>query len=888
MICDNVSLQQSLTPPKILIPVKWSILFSTLLSTAVSVVAGVLLYLESVSILEKTIEDTSFETTKTVKTQLSASFSEITSLAEAGTRSIQTIQFPNFEEVVDGYVAFTYSYLKPHNGDIFGCGIRVRRQNDSEESICTSWTESNSSLYPPTCNPVSDAEAYFRASVWYENKTASNQLYWRSALSYPGLLDSYVDGERYTVYSFPLGEYNRELNESGQLPVDDTYYDDMTTLDLYFNSEFTKNGVWSGPLFWSSPGSMRSSYMVYRKTQPLLGFPGYQVLQLGFLDFQPWWDVLSDYRDGSQHIVVINKILNAILSHNFYKAPSMRPFCNSRCSNCDAPIGDDCKLPLSYLGETVETAIAKSKAEVFSKEHLPSTERTLQVRYGEYFNETDIDQQTPLHKYSREEKISLTSGDYFLRKTAIINYKTVAGKEMHVHVIWLKPVSAYQDRMEKALFQLIIFCVVILMIDIFLYVFDLVMIAGPLHQLARSMIDLEVLRVQAVVSRMQRIYGVIGVREVWKVMSGLDFALSSLDEYKAFIPANLFELSKEEQGCLSVTVATPRQAPPSLIKVRAFDGTFSTEGGEHDGTSTVSSHGHRMTTSAKIMLGLTPQPRGCLLLIRCNMDLTSKDVEEFFYQIVSRLEIVASETKGVFHGFTPLCPDSFLITYDMATRTDQGSNRAVGAALRTRDREFNQIARFNNDVTYSIETGKVRSGNMGTRTHRQFCAVGWLVERMRVLPDYASAKCKNIGKSLIVLGEASSSLAFGNFHLDCLGILKIDNLASVVTCVISAVQNDNNNEWMYQYQNSMDRTTTLLFDILRRIARSNALEPSLSSENAIFQPAPQNEEVSDMNRDLIEYLRGHLTQPSAIITTYNPRSFNEPGNVPETFVRSVK
>eukprot|EP01060_Flectonema_neradi_P006918 TRINITY_DN14779_c0_g1_i1.p1 TRINITY_DN14779_c0_g1~~TRINITY_DN14779_c0_g1_i1.p1 ORF type:complete len:897 (+),score=103.86 TRINITY_DN14779_c0_g1_i1:83-2773(+) len=884
--------QGSLTSPKVLIPVKWSILFSTILSTTVSVIAGVLLYLESVSILEQTIEETSFETTKTVRTQLSSSFSDIARLSEAGTRSIQGIEYPKFEEVVNAYVTFTYSYLKPYDGDMYGCGIRVRREYTPESPECTFWSSTNSSLYPLKCTPTDeDPTSYFRASTWYENKSTSSELYWRAAISYPGFLDTWVDGANYTVYSFPLGEYDQVQNESGHLPIDDTYYDNMDTLDYYFESDFTNNGVWSGPLYWSSPGSIRSSYMVYRRTQPLLGFPGYTVLQLGFLNFEPWWDVLSDYRDGLQYIVVINEQQNSILSHNFFNAPATMPYCDSRCSNCDAPIGDDCRLSLSYLGPTVHHAIRKSIHEKFDKAHLPATETTLQIRYGEYFAANDTEQLFPLHKFEREEYISLTSGDYFLRKTAIFQYNTVQGTPMHIDAIWLKPVSAYQDRMERALIQLIIFCVVILMMDVFLYVFDLIMIAGPLHQLARCMVDLEVLQVQAVLARMEKIYGALGVREVWKVIRGLDYALSSLEEYKAFIPANLLELDCEESGCIMPQLSTSRPTgPPSPLRVRAFELTVSTDG-DQDKASTISSHGGIRMTSSKVMLGLAPQPRGCILTIKCNMDLASKDVEECFYHVISRLENIASETKGVFHGFTALCPESFLITYDMATRADQGSTRAIGAALRTRDKEFTQIPRFCNEkVSYAIETGKVRSGNMGTRTHRQFCAVGWLVDRMRVISDYSSAQCKALGRTLIVLGEGSSSLAFGNFHLDCLGILKIDGFSSVMTSVSGAVQitGDTNNEWMYQYQNSMDRTTTLLFDVLRRIAKASALDPSLSLENAVFQPPPENEEVSDMNRDIIQYLRDHVNNPSAIITTYNPRSFNGPGTIPELFVHSVK
>ena len=142
--------------------------------------------------------------------------------------------------------------------------------------------------------------------------------------------------------------------------------------------------------------------------------------------------------------------------------------------------------------------------------------------------------------------VSMLSGDeYFIRKMHVVDTKVL---------LWIRPTSSVQGKVQEALVILIIFAAVVLVFDGMIALLELWYIALPLKQLSNAIAAIG--RLQTEESRellTPYLNKVVMVKEIRRLMEGMEVTTGRLTEYKSFIPEAVLEKAAARNSVIPPT-----------------------------------------------------------------------------------------------------------------------------------------------------------------------------------------------------------------------------------------------------------------------------------------------------------------------------------------------
>ena len=788
---------EPLRPPRVLFPVKVAIFITTILSSAVSLVAGILLYEESVVALEDAVRVSSNATMSVVGKQVAHSFTQSEQAADAANRAVLRM-IPKadnpYEEVIDRWTDFSFANVKSQSERVMGVGTRCVRRIDE---------------------PWNDEFGYFRASLWWDPMTRQDGTSWKlyaTSVSYPGMINPLTNSSVWNIseprpYRAIVSELNSSTGET--LRAFDSFGDSVRKWNTFLRTQGTV-GRWVGPYFWHSLDYTTYQYLEYQvKGIPLQSFPDFDIVQIAFFTFDSWVELLQNYADGTQQMVLLNHKTGVVFAHTFFSARTIKNGCG-KCTSQTCISFDSCAVLLPSLGPTITDAAAKasqkSNGQFFTSD-LPSTDYLqFNVEVGKRFEANDTEEQNPLPKVIRKEVINLPSGEYYIRMEIVVQY-SVEG-EQQVQLLWIKSTSSMTDKVNAALVQLIILCGLIFVMDGFIAVFEVLLIAVPLSKLQKCVQFLEVMELQECKDILGEVYTCIGLAEVWEVILGLSFAVISLDNYRNFLPKALL-VSR---------------------KTRSLDGNEKEENSTTSNKSKVpsvtsdSSHRNKATRFNRTVSDISSSS---LLMITVSPLVKSTFNTGLFADMVSLIDMCGTKSKGVCYGFYPGSPNTFLIGWGMSVKCDNIAVRAATAAS-----EIRKATPRGHLVVAAVVAGSCRYGNVGSRSLRGFAMFGSLVDHLHQIHEYTGVQASGCGESMICATDIQRIK--GSFETCVIGILQSSkSMVQIINEVISQID-VTNDEWMYQLAGAANSTDELIHSLLSAIISKKSIpenHDAFKSEN---------------------------------------------------------
>ena len=198
----------------------------------------------------------------------------------------------------------------------------------------------------------------------------------------------------------------------------------------------------------------------------------------------------------------------------------------------------DAKLSIVYASTTGEHLVGLCNSDVRSFSTVAPLSCAMKVSDMQSQAVKDAFEEVleePSHTFM---KVMLGGEEHFVRK----------GAQLHqdAFLIWLRPVSSVEAKVQKALVVLVIFTLLVFVFDLMISILEVVFIALPMRHLSvaiKAIGEFETDVAQRAISRYGRKHVV--VKEVHSLMGGMLLSISRLEEYRPYLPAALFELAEE-------------------------------------------------------------------------------------------------------------------------------------------------------------------------------------------------------------------------------------------------------------------------------------------------------------------------------------------------------
>eukprot|EP00755_Sulcionema_specki_P022793 Sspe_Gene.77362::Locus_48333_Transcript_3_3_Confidence_0.500_Length_2464::g.77362::m.77362 len=475
------------------IPIKVLIVLTGVISTTVSMMAGLLLYFEGLRLLERTVEEVSRSDRQAVASMMQGTFHETIRATEFYRDMLQTWEWVD-REMFSTWVRKSMVYYTYRSSVLYGVGMSISPLVNITYNK-TSWydvawfdmQEDGSRLY---------VHGHYDESHWNHSSCRGGR---RCAATYSMDLET---GKRVkNVYNFTEGVTDAVMT---------TFLPKMTGWE--------QGGVewWRAPAVWYGPDGTPSMYLTYYNVLPAMEhhrlFRDTKVTVRAFLLLSEWQRVLDMQPTESKMVVMAYGENNYVMATNIGLSLAKKG-----CSNDNAlqqwGMLHPCITRVDDLPEDVRKGAMV----------LNGTEEGRFVRHeGLWVVRTVV--QSPRQEWDDFDTIQL---------------------------LWMRSVSSVEDELTRALVLFVVFMVVILVFDVVIAVTEVVLLARPLKTLAAAMPLLEMLDLAAVDSLLRS--ATTTVSEIGKVFEGMHFVVAALREYKSFIPEVHKAPPTDQEDLLEVT-----------------------------------------------------------------------------------------------------------------------------------------------------------------------------------------------------------------------------------------------------------------------------------------------------------------------------------------------
>ena len=312
--------------------------------------------------------------------------------------------------------------------------------------------------------------------------------------------------------------------------------------------------------------------------------------------------------------------------------------------------------------------------------------------------------------------MTLDGEEHFVRRSANFH--------QDLFLLWYRPKSTVQGKVQEALVVLIIFTALVFAFDLLVSTLEVVFIAQPMRQLSaaiQNVSNFETESATAAISRYDNAHVVI--KEINSLMVGMLFTIQRLEEFRTFMPQSVVPGQQDEAEESAGQSVTSLSDGSSAVSRMSSVSQKSASAGAPAGAPTTTLLG----------LHLTSKDVGLLYVNALGWD-TRQDSEGVLRASNALAAYVlgcVAQHSGVLDNFSG---DRYLIGWNTARRTCSPATAACNTALRMSAGQGGPRA-FR--LSCAIAFGPAKVGNVGTAQLRRFSVITPLIPWLMTMEAYA-------------------------------------------------------------------------------------------------------------------------------------------------------
>ena len=510
--------------PKVSINLTVMILAATGFSTLASVGGGLVMYFESIAALEDTIAEVSRAECNSLQIEIMKSIEETETIVYKTRKflysSIITAQGP--------IVADEYGNLNFTKEDV-GVWIELIRRYAFGIIWESSYLYSLGVMLIPANG--TDASSVY-ANVWFDQRADGSKefLVGVAAKSNPNA----TDGERVNCRVWTLDDDGDDLVYQYEWDSLSLYHEHSVTKEWDLRSQWREHpplgwspgkeekgavlSRWRTPSTWAATDnnpyvyeSFETAFEVPPAPHPWSTYRN--IFINGYFIFTSWETIVAAY--GNSHAGTEVVLFNPG-GQTVYATSSNHTMIDKACYAIyggQIPPVVDCVVSIAHMTQRVQDAYSATKDDV------------------EAFTMATLDGE-----------------DYFIRKMPIFRFLPEGGISedepypLNTAILWIRPVSTIETQVRHALYLLAGFSAVVLLLDAVLATLEVLLVGLPLGRLSEAMQSLQCMELEeALVATNKACTRGVAVTQVQNLVNGMLFSITSLGEYKTFLPGALFE-----------------------------------------------------------------------------------------------------------------------------------------------------------------------------------------------------------------------------------------------------------------------------------------------------------------------------------------------------------
>ena len=717
------------------------------------------MYFESVASLEKTIREVSRAECSSIQLDLLKSVEETKSVVFKTEKFLDTPVIKSLGPIV----ADANGFLNVSKSDSANWAELLRRYKFGTIRRSSYLYSMGVVLIPH----VRTDSAGFYSNVWFDlTARKEREFVWgRGGNMIPGANNinltkargDHLDDEsgEITKYAYDFGGILRFLDHEGWSPTKGAPLNFSSWPADYAPRGWSRGTLgaqmqrWRHPLPWY--GSDNNPYVyvsfdsVWAPPPPPHPWSAYKYIYVSaFFIFTAWEEAVAQY--GQDHPGTEVIVFDATTEFVFATSDN-RTMIDKSCNaagRTESPL-EDCVVTISHMPKVMQDAWKEVKNE----------EDTFRI--------ADLD----------GEK-------HFMRRAPLFRFTPEGGLDesipppMNACILWVRPYSSVEGEVKNALYLLIGFSAAVLILDVVLAVCEVLVVGVPLIKLSAAMTHLHDMDLVNAMRCTDDARTAIAVTQIRNVINGLLFAVQNLEQYKAFLPAALFQEEDTEDHDDSETSDT-----------KDISGQKSSVPSRASSAYTGASQSSVVVRTGNNMQLQTVPAKGALLAVR----VVAAEVGHAEYTtLIGYLQDVISARRGMLHGIQAVEHTLFHISWGLTAR----------CPLSTSAKYASEVASLLPDaptrVSSAIVSGSFQVGNVGNSTLRGVAVCGAETSKLAAFQAF-SAHCMVLSKaaSVTILGRKAASLLEGQFltHYLC----KCDSGDRM--CQLGGVSVQKNEEWMY-------------------------------------------------------------------------------------------
>eukprot|EP01062_Namystynia_karyoxenos_P039657 TRINITY_DN28856_c0_g1_i1.p1 TRINITY_DN28856_c0_g1~~TRINITY_DN28856_c0_g1_i1.p1 ORF type:complete len:958 (+),score=224.47 TRINITY_DN28856_c0_g1_i1:69-2876(+) len=512
--------------PRILVPAKALLVLAALLSVTSSFLGGWLMYSEGLRAIEDTVEEISATDTLVAAQRLFAAFKEVDTTSREYVTLFQHGNFSSLTDMQRQLYRAQWARLSAVD-TLYSIGVTA---------VPLTNYRTNSSLvyqnlwWDPLTDPV-----YVERNNGSDRQYVNGEyipVYWNhSSCDFSG-----GEAESYGLFCYrgfaidPVTGYAlREVYSwtgTQAAHFQDAGVEGDARRWVEQSEGWAENGAtwWRAPDIWESEDGTPLVYSSFVRILPASGLPNmllhFKVVVQTYISFYTWQEELSGL--GSSATTVACFLDYGTQSQVL--ATSLAPVLVARgCKDFRAVEehagAHPCLVSLGMLSHTVQDA-----AVVLNR----SAENTFQ-------------------------RADIRGGEHWMRRRVIFS-KGPGDLLDDIHLLWMRPVSAVRDKVNRGLYIFVFFLVGAVLLQLAGLALQLLKIGAPLSSVARAMNYIDGLDLDpAEEGALKAVSSCLAVTEITAVVSSFITAVRVLREYKGFLP----------QACLQQTDSEDEEEVPS-------------------------------------------------------------------------------------------------------------------------------------------------------------------------------------------------------------------------------------------------------------------------------------------------------------------------------------
>ena len=739
------------------VPILVVIMTATLLSTSSSMAGGLILYFQGLEALEDSVADTSLGEVTSLRDKLLAQLK----LVEDSTQTLKKFVYSS-ERIHDNNpeewasIIRSLAYAQVSGSDVL---------YDSTMSLATYDTTNSSAFY---------------AGVWGDVlKNGSRELVFGAYGNHLNVTENFLVAngtvQAMLIPSYSLHSDTGHVNEfvynwDGNPRYIDIikHYDPRNGKDNKTHEEFlwTDPPVagsvcsrWFTPRRWyASDGNMYAyteleaiyippppphPWSTYKSVSMLVGFL--------FTSFQPSFEEYKKMRPDTTVMLVDRASRTIYASTEGGMIPTWCQVQASEAANEDVALG--CSFNIADLTPALQQGFEKLGDE----------------RFGSF----------------TQKKLDGTA--YFLRREY---------SHQNLELLWMRPTSSVQGKVEEALHLLIIFTTMVLVFDVMISVAEVVFIAMPMKKLSsaiRLIGDMDTELAADTIAQYEA--KSVMVREMRDLMSGMYLTVNRLEEFRAFMPESILPGAHSDSDGSDGEPAV-RGRMGSQVASMSMSMSMSKGRMSMSARSEATSHSSERSVvdRERGLLGLHLVHKSVSLalvnIVGWNRTIgTSADATllSAHSDLVTLILGTVANTSGAVDSFSG---DRFLVGWNTVKARTDHIHRSASAAIALRE------ILSEHTISVAVTTGKAKVGNIGNKAVRRFTVISPIVPWLMDVEVFCKERRFTCCTDELFARRLASTFVWR--FVDALHCPKRATTLTLCHLVRELVLNDG--EWMYELE----------------------------------------------------------------------------------------